>query len=132
MISALLSLAKANCSPKCFRLTPDAASAAAIEISTSAFLPPNSSAHLRHHQGAVSTPGLPCHKIASAIQKMLARQLQRGLDLHEKCSAFGPKGCGHPKQRLEEVLSIAHSLGVNWMATDEGVLGRTRGIDVLP
>ena len=28
----------------------------------------------------------------------------------------------------EEVLSIAHSLGVNWMATDEGVLGRTRGM----
>jgi hypothetical protein len=27
----------------------------------------------------------------------------------------------------EEVLAIAHSLGIQWMATDEGVLGRTTG-----
>ena len=29
----------------------------------------------------------------------------------------------------EEVFAIAHSLGVKWMASDEGVLGRTLGID---
>src|SRR5262249_50813023 len=28
----------------------------------------------------------------------------------------------------EEVLAIAHSLGVQWMATDEGVLGRSTGL----
>src|SRR6202023_2458914 len=28
----------------------------------------------------------------------------------------------------EEVLAIAHSVGVQWMATDEGVLGRSQGL----
>ena len=28
----------------------------------------------------------------------------------------------------EEALAIAHSLGIKWMATDEGVLGRSTGL----
>ena len=31
----------------------------------------------------------------------------------------------------EEVLGIAASLGVNWMATDEGVLSRTLGMSFM-
>src|SRR5207248_2903910 len=46
-----------------------------------------------------------------------------------KVFGIRPKGMWPSEGSVsEEVLSIAHSLGVNWMATDEGVLGRTRGM----
>src|SRR5256884_112061 len=49
--------------------------------------------------------------------------------LIQKVFGIRPKGVWPSEGSVaEEVLSIAHSLGVNWMATDEGVLGRTRGM----
>jgi hypothetical protein len=56
-------------------------------------------------------------------------QLIRGLDLHEKVFGVRPKGIWPSEGSVsEEVLAIAHSVGVQWMATDEGVLGRTTGL----
>ena len=53
----------------------------------------------------------------------------RGLDLHEKVFGMRPKGVWPSEGSVsEEVLAIAHSLGVQWMATDEGVLGRSTGL----
>jgi hypothetical protein len=53
-------------------------------------------------------------------------QLQRGLDLHEKVFGLRPQGVWPSEGSVsEEVLGIAHSLGIKWMATDEGVLGRS-------
>ena len=57
-------------------------------------------------------------------------QLLRGLDLHEKVFGVRPQGVWPSEGSVsEEVLAIAHSLGVKWMATDEGVLGRSLGIN---
>jgi len=57
-------------------------------------------------------------------------QLMRGLDLHEQVFGIRPRGVWPSEGSVsEEVLAIAQPLGVNWMATDEGVLGRTLGIN---
>ena len=53
----------------------------------------------------------------------------RGLDLHEKVFGVRPKGIWPSEGSVsEEVLAIAANLGVKWMATDEGVLGRSTGV----
>ena len=57
-------------------------------------------------------------------------QLLRGLDLHEKVFGLRPQGVWPSEGSVsEEALAIAHRLGVQWMATDEGVLGRSLGIN---
>src|SRR5439155_8027170 len=56
-------------------------------------------------------------------------QLKRGQDLHQQVFGVRPAGVWPSEGSVsEEVLAIAHRLGVNWMATDEGVLGRTLGV----
>jgi hypothetical protein len=57
-------------------------------------------------------------------------QLLRGLDLHEKVFGLRPQGVWPSEGSVsEEVLAIADKLKVQWMATDEGVLGRSLGIN---
>ena len=59
---------------------------------------------------------------------MRASSCCAGLDLHEKVFGIRPQGVWPSEGSVsEEVLGIAHKLGVKWMATDEGVLGRSLG-----
>jgi alpha-amylase/alpha-mannosidase (GH57 family) len=56
-------------------------------------------------------------------------QLQRGLDMHQEVFGVRPVGVWPSEGSVsEEVLAIAAEIGVKWMATDEGVLGRTIGV----
>src|SRR5205814_2318516 len=56
-------------------------------------------------------------------------QLKRGFDLHETVFGSRPRGVWPSEGSVsEEVIAIAAELGVNWMATDEGVLSRTIGM----
>jgi alpha-amylase/alpha-mannosidase (GH57 family) len=76
--------------------------------------------------GAVSSPGLPLPQNRFRHPEDAREQLTRGLDLHEKVFGLRPKGVWPSEGSVsEEVLAIAHSVGVQWMATDEGVLGRS-------
>ena len=53
----------------------------------------------------------------------------RALDLHQQVFGVKPQGMWPSEGSVsEEVLAIAHSLGIQWMATDEGVLGRSTGL----
>src|SRR5438067_12229824 len=107
----------------------DAAQRGAIEISTSPFYHPILPLACDTNQGAVPTPGLPLPQNRFRHPEDSRAPLERGLDLHEKVFGIRPKGMWPSEGSVsEEVLSIAHSLGVNWMATDEGVVGRTRGM----
>ncbi len=46
-----------------------------------------------------------------------------------RCLARGRRGVWPSEGSVsEETLAIAHSLGIQWMATDEGVLGRSIGV----
>ena len=101
-----------------------------IEISTSPFYHPILPLVCDTNQGAVSTPGLPLPQNRFRHPEDAREQLLRGLDLHEKVFGVRPVGVWPSEGSVsEEVLAIAQNLGVQWMATDEGVLGRSLGIN---
>ncbi len=106
----------------------DAARKGSIEISTSPFYHPILPLVCDTDQGAVSTPGLPLPRNRYRHTEDAREQLLRGLDLHERVFKIRPQGVWPSEGSVsEEVLGIAHNLGVKWMATDEGVLGRSLG-----
>jgi len=101
-----------------------------IEISTSPFYHPISPLLCDTDVGAVSSPGLPLPQNRYRHPDDAREQLLRGLDLHKRVFGVRPKGAWPSEGSVsEESLSIACELGVKWMATDEGVLGRSLGID---
>ena len=99
-----------------------------IEISTSPFYHPILPLVCDTQMGVVSSPGLPLPQNRYRHPEDAREQLLRGLDLHEKVFGARPQGVWPSEGSVsEEVLGIAHKLGVRWMATDEGVLGRSLG-----
>jgi alpha-amylase/alpha-mannosidase (GH57 family) len=106
----------------------EAAQKGLIEISTSPFYHPILPLVCDTQMGAASSPGLPLPQNRYRHPEDAREQLQRGLDLHEKVFGVRPRGVWPSEGSVsEEVLTIAHQLGVQWMATDEGVLGRSLG-----
>ena len=106
----------------------EAAKKGLIEISTSPFYHPILPLICDTQMGAVSTPGLPLPQNRFRHPEDASGQLKRGLDLHEKVFGARPSGVWPSEGSVsEEVLGIAQKLGVKWMATDEGVLGRSTG-----
>jgi alpha-amylase/alpha-mannosidase (GH57 family) len=107
----------------------DAAKRGLIEISTSPFYHPILPLVADTNVGSVSSPGLPLPQNRFRHPEDAREQLVRGMDLHQKVFGIHPRGVWPSEGSVsEEVLGIAHRLGVNWMATDEGVLGRTLGL----
>jgi alpha-amylase/alpha-mannosidase (GH57 family) len=101
-----------------------------IEISTSPFYHPILPLVCDTNMGAISTPGLPLPTNQFRHPEDAREQLRRGLELHQQVFGVRPAGVWPSEGSLsEEVLTIAQSLGVKWMATDEGVLGRSLGIN---
>ena len=100
-----------------------------IEISTSPFYHPIMPLLCDSNMGAVSSPGLPLPQNRFQRPEDAREQLRRGLDLHERVFGVRPRGVWPSEGSVsDEVLAIASSLGVEWMATDEGVLGRSLGM----
>src|ERR1022692_3093646 len=108
----------------------EAAKRGLIEISTSPFYHPILPLVCDTEMGAVSSPGLPLPQNRYRRPDDAREQLQRGMDLHKKVFGVRPKGVWPSEGSVsEEVLAIAHELGVKWMATDEGVLGRSLSLN---
>jgi alpha-amylase/alpha-mannosidase (GH57 family) len=107
----------------------DAAKRGSIEISTSPFYHPILPLLCDTQAGATSSPGLPLPQNRYRHPEDAREQLLRGLDFHEKVFGMRPQGVWPSEGSVsEEALAIAHRLGIQWMATDEGVLGRTLGL----
>jgi alpha-amylase/alpha-mannosidase (GH57 family) len=107
----------------------NAAKGGGVEISTSPFYHPILPLVCDTNQGAVSTPGLPLPQNQFVHPEDAREQLQRGLDWHQQVFGVRPRGVWPSEGSVsEEVFAIGHKLGVNWMASDEGVLARTRGL----
>ena len=107
----------------------DAAKKGSIEISATPFYHPILPLVCDTNVGAVSSPGLPLPQKRFRHPEDAREQLTRALDFQEKVFGLRPKGVWPSEGSVsEEVLAIAQSLGVNWMATDEGVLGRSTGV----
>jgi alpha-amylase/alpha-mannosidase (GH57 family) len=106
----------------------EAAKKGAIEISATPFYHPILPLICDTNVGAVSSPGLPLPQSRFRHPEDAREQLLRALDFHEQVFGVRPKGVWPSEGSVsEEVLAIAHSLGIQWMATDEGVLGRSTG-----
>ncbi len=100
-----------------------------IELSTSPYYHPILPLVCDSNQGAVSNPGLPMPANRYRHPDDAREQLKRGLDLHQEVFGKRPVGVWPSEGSVsEEAIEIAAELGVKWMATDEGVLGRTLGI----
>jgi alpha-amylase/alpha-mannosidase (GH57 family) len=106
----------------------DAAKKGSIEISATPFYHPILPLVCDTNAGAVSSAGLALPQNRFRHPEDAREQLIRALDLHEKVFGIRPKGVWPSEGSVsEEVLAIAHSLGLQWMATDEGVFGRSTG-----
>jgi alpha-amylase/alpha-mannosidase (GH57 family) len=106
----------------------EAAKKGSIEISATPFYHPILPLVCDTNAGAASSPGLPLPQNRFRHPEDAREQLKRALDLHEQVFGLRPKGVWPSEGSVsEEVLAIAHNLGVQWMATDEGVLGRSSG-----
>ncbi len=99
-----------------------------IEISTSPFYHPILPLVCDSNQGKFSNPGLQLPQSPYRHPEDAREQLLRGLDLHERLFGVRPRGVWPSEGSVsEEVFQLAHELGVRWMASDEGVLGRSIG-----
>jgi alpha-amylase/alpha-mannosidase (GH57 family) len=102
--------------------------AASIEISTSPFYHPILPLVCDTNIGSISTPDLPLPHHRFSHPEDAREQLKRALDLHERVFGVRPRGVWPSEGSVsEQSIQIASELGVQWMATDEGVLGRTIG-----
>lgn len=100
-----------------------------IEISTSPYYHPILPLLCDTDLGRVSCPGLPLPERFQHPEDA-REQLVRGLDLHEQTFGVRPRGAWPSEGSVsDEVMRIAHEVGLQWMATDEGVLGRSLGVD---
>jgi alpha-amylase/alpha-mannosidase (GH57 family) len=113
------------------RVLPEYAAAeqrGAIEISTSPFYHPILPLICDTNMGAASHTGLPLPSRRFVHPEDAREQIERGLKLHEQVFGARPRGMWPSEGSVSnEVLAIAHELGLNWVATDEGVLCRSVG-----
>ena len=106
-----------------------AAKKGSVEISATPFYHPILPLVCDTNAGAASSPGLPLPQNRFRHPDDAREQLVRALDLHQQVFGVRPRGIWPSEGSVsEEVLAIAHSLGIEWMATDEGVLGRSTGV----
>jgi alpha-amylase/alpha-mannosidase (GH57 family) len=107
----------------------EAAKKGSVEISATPFYHPILPLVCDTSAGAVPSPGLPLPQNRFRHPEDAREQLVRALDLHQNVFGMRPKGVWPSEGSVsEEVLAIANSLGIQWMATDEGVLGRSTGV----
>ncbi|HEY5163664.1 MAG TPA: glycoside hydrolase family 57 protein [Terriglobales bacterium] len=101
-----------------------------IEISATPFYHPILPLVCDTDQGGASHPGIRLPQSPYRHPEDTREQIRRALDFHQKTFGVRPKGVWPSEGSLsEQVLEIAASLGVEWMATDEGVLGHSLGFN---
>ena len=99
-----------------------------IEISSSPFYHPILPLLCDTTTGAASHHGVPLPNAQFQHPEDGREQIVRGLDLHQKVFGKRPAGLWPSEGSVsDEVLGIAAKAGLNWLATDEGVLGRSIG-----
>jgi alpha-amylase/alpha-mannosidase (GH57 family) len=103
-----------------------AAQRGGIEISASPFYHPILPLLCDTDLGRVSSPGLPLPQARFQHPEDAEEQLRRGLALHQRLLGMRPRGIWPSEGSVsDQVLAIAHRLGLDWVASDEGVLGRS-------
>jgi len=104
----------------------DAQDRGRIEISTSPFYHPILPLVCDTDTGAASHLGLPLPAQRFRHPEDAREQILGGLNLHERVFGVRPRGMWPSEGSVSnQALAIAHQCGIEWMATDEGVLGRS-------
>lgn len=99
-----------------------------IELSSSPYYHPILPLLCDTDVGRESSAGLALPLRRFVHPEDAAEQLRLGLESHQQLFGKRPNGIWPSEGSVsEEVLRIAHRHGVQWMATDEGVLGRSLG-----
>ncbi|HUI84552.1 MAG TPA: glycoside hydrolase family 57 protein [Candidatus Binatia bacterium] len=103
-----------------------AAQGGSIELSATPYYHPILPLICDTNAGADSRPGLPLPTRRFKHPEDATLQIRRALDSHEALFAVRPKGLWPSEGSVsEETLKLAAREGIEWMATDEGVLGRS-------
>jgi alpha-amylase/alpha-mannosidase (GH57 family) len=106
----------------------DAASRGSVELSASPYYHPILPLLCDTDVGRESVPGLPLPSERFRRPEDAEEQICRALDLHERTFGVRPVGMWPSEGSVsDEAVGIAAGLGVQWLATDEGVLGRSLG-----
>ncbi len=106
----------------------DAASRGSIELSATPYYHPILPLVCDTNAGRESVSGLPLPSERFLRPDDAEEQIRRALDSHQRTFGVRPVGMWPSEGSVsDEAVSIAAQLGVQWMATDEGVLGRSLG-----
>jgi alpha-amylase/alpha-mannosidase (GH57 family) len=103
-----------------------AAKRGSAELSTTPFYHPILPLVCDTNNGRISSPGLPLPRRRFLQQDDALEQVRRAIALHEQTFGIRPSGMWPSEGSVSnEVLSLARQTGLKWIATDEGVLGRS-------
>jgi alpha-amylase/alpha-mannosidase (GH57 family) len=104
----------------------DAASRGSVELSVTPYYHPILPLICDTNTGRESVSGLPLPTERFRRPDDAEEQIRRALDAHQHTFGVRPVGMWPSEGSVSnETVSIAAALGVQWMATDEGVLGRS-------
>ena len=103
-----------------------AADRGGIELSTTPFYHPILPLLCDTSNGRVSSPGLPLPRRRFLQVNDALEQMRRAIEFHEQTFGTRPAGMWPSEGSVsDEVLKLAREIGLKWLATDEGVLGRS-------
>ena len=106
----------------------EAAAQGSVELSTTPYYHPILPLICNTTVGGESTPGLPLPTRRFHRPDDAAHQVGRAIEMHQRTFGNRPIGLWPSEGSVsEETLALAHKQGIQWMATDEGVLGRSIG-----
>ncbi|HEX6881576.1 MAG TPA: glycoside hydrolase family 57 protein, partial [Terriglobales bacterium] len=104
----------------------DAAQRGSIELSPTPYYHPILPLVCDSSAGAVSSPGLPLPQERFRRPEDADEQIRKAIEAHERYFGAKPKGMWPSEGSVsEEVMALAANNGLNWLATDEGVLARS-------
>ncbi|HWZ42285.1 MAG TPA: glycoside hydrolase family 57 protein, partial [Candidatus Saccharimonadales bacterium] len=99
-----------------------------IEISTSPYYHPILPLICDSAMGSASHPGLALPQRRYRHPEDAREQITRALDLHQEVFGVRPRGMWPSEGSVsDETFALAHSAGLRWVASDEGVLSRSIG-----
>ncbi len=106
----------------------EAAQKGIVELSTSPYYHPILPLLCDSNMGAGSSPGLPLPQARFQHPEDALEQLQHGIAMHEQVFGARPRGAWPSEGSIsEQVITLGQTAGLDWMASDEEVLGRTQG-----